>query len=100
MGRAAVRKRANEDRLAVYRAKRDFAQTREPKESSEKPARQLVIQHHHARRDHYDLRLEIGGALVSWAVTRGPSANPKDRRLAVRTEDHPLDYGSFEGTIP
>ena len=58
------------------------------------------MQHHFATRDHYDLRLEINGVLTSWAVTRGPSANPRDKRLAVRTEDHPLSYGSFEGEIP
>ena len=103
MGRAAVRARGKDkapDALATYRAKRDFAKTSEPAETKIKPGRQLVVQHHFATRDHFDLRLEIDGALVSWAVTRGPSANPKDRRLAVRTEDHPLDYGSFEGVIP
>jgi bifunctional non-homologous end joining protein LigD len=87
--------------LETYKRKRDFTKTPEPDHSSAvRAARQLVVQHHYARREHFDLRLEIGGVLVSWAVTRGPSANPKDKRLAVRTEDHPLSYGSFERTIP
>jgi bifunctional non-homologous end joining protein LigD len=86
--------------LDTYRAKRNFERTPEPQGGAEASGDRLVIQHHLARRDHYDLRLEINGVLASWAVTRGPSANPRDRRLAVRTEDHPLDYGSFEGLIP
>lgn len=88
------------NQLSEYRRKRDFTKTSEPDHRSEKPKRQLVIQQHFASRLHFDLRLEIDGVLVSWAVTRGPSANPKDKRLAVRTEDHPLSYGNFEGTIP
>jgi DNA ligase D-like protein (predicted 3'-phosphoesterase) len=60
----------------------------------------FVIQHHAARSDHYDFRLEIDGVLVSWAIPKGPSTNPKDRRMARRTEDHPLDYAGFEGVIP
>ncbi|WAJ47442.1 DNA ligase [Mycobacterium sp. Aquia_216] len=60
----------------------------------------FVIQHHAARSDHYDFRLEIDGVLVSWAIPKGPSTNPKDRRMARRTEDHPLDYADFEGVIP
>ncbi len=86
--------------LATYRAKRNFKATPEPEGGDVAAGHRLIVQHHFARRDHYDLRLEMDGVLVSWAVTRGPSANPKDRRLAVRTEDHPLDYATFEGLIP
>jgi bifunctional non-homologous end joining protein LigD len=89
--------------LTVYRAKRDFTKTAEP--SGKSPAAQsarlrYVIQKHAARRLHYDLRLELDGVFKSWAVTRGPSLDPADKRLAVEVEDHPLDYGDFEGTIP
>ena len=86
--------------LAPYRAKRNFRVTPEPQERKVEPGHRLIVQHHFATRDHYDLRLEVDGVLASWAVTRGPSANPKDRRLAVRTEDHPLSYADFEGLIP
>jgi DNA ligase D-like protein (predicted 3'-phosphoesterase) len=65
-----------------------------------KSAPRFVIQHHAARSDHLDLRLEIQGVLVSWAIANGPSTNPRDRRMARRTEDHPLDYAEFEGVIP
>jgi bifunctional non-homologous end joining protein LigD len=91
---------ARADALKPYRAKRNFTVTPEPAGGKAEPGRRLVVQHHLARRDHYDLRLEIDGVLASWAVTRGPSANPRDKRLAVRTEDHPLSYGGFEGEIP
>lgn len=87
-------------KLDAYRAKRDFSKTAEPSGANVAPGRRLIIQRHFARREHFDLRLEIDGVLVSWAVTRGPSANPRDKRLAVRTEDHPLDYATFEGVIP
>jgi bifunctional non-homologous end joining protein LigD len=90
-------------KLAAYRAKRDFSKTDEPSgkatiRKAEYP--RFVIQKHAATRLHYDLRLEHNGVFKSWAVTRGPSLDPADKRLAVEVEDHPLDYGDFEGTIP
>jgi bifunctional non-homologous end joining protein LigD len=91
------------DKLQKYRAKRDFRATREPSgERSAPVAKKLrfVIQKHDATRLHYDLRLELDGVFKSWAVTRGPSLDPADKRLAVEVEDHPLDYGDFEGIIP
>src|SRR6266704_5717868 len=90
-------------KLSLYQAKRDFTITAEPSGRTQvKPARypRFVIQKHAASRLHYDLRLEVNGVFKSWAVTKGPSLNPTDRRLAVEVEDHPLDYGDFEGTIP
>ncbi len=96
-----ARARQNGSALAAYRARRNFCVTPEPRGGvSRGRAPRLVVQRHFARREHFDLRLEMDGVLKSWAVTRGPSANPADRRLAVRTEDHPLDYGDFEGLIP
>src|SRR5271154_3568537 len=89
--------------LAAYRKKRDFSKTAEPSGERAVAAssrRRFVVQKHAARRLHYDLRLELDGVFKSWAVTRGPSDDPADKRLAVEVEDHPLDYGDFEGTIP
>jgi bifunctional non-homologous end joining protein LigD len=99
MGRAA--KAA--DPLAAYNRKRDFAKTAEPSgKAAPKRAKDLIfmVQKHDATRLHYDFRLELEGTLKSWAVTRGPSLDPADNRLAVRTEDHPMSYATFEGTIP
>ena len=91
------------DKLSKYKAKRNFDLTQEPSgKKAIKPSnrRRFVIQKHDATRLHYDLRLELDGVFKSWAVTRGPSLDPRDKRLAVEVEDHPLDYGDFEGTIP
>lgn len=91
------------EKLSKYKAKRDFELTREPTGSGKLAAsnrHRFVIQKHDASRLHYDLRLELDGVFKSWALTRGPSLDPHDKRLAVKVEDHPLDYGDFEGTIP
>src|SRR5438034_5840706 len=89
--------------LDPYAAKRSFPNTPEPTPTVG-AVRQgpllFVVQKHAARQLHYDFRLEMDGVLASWAVPKGPSVNPKDRRLAVEVEDHPIDYGDFEGTIP
>ena len=93
-------------RLAEYAAKRDFTVTPEPAPRDDGSAVSspeglvFMVHKHHARALHYDLRLEIDGALASWAIPKGPSYDPKSKRLAVQTEDHPLEYATFEGRIP
>jgi DNA ligase D-like protein (predicted 3'-phosphoesterase) len=88
-------------KLASYREKRDFSRTREPRGGKYRGGgRRFVIQEHDASSLHYDFRLEFGGVLVSWAVPKGLSTDPRDKRLAIRTKDHPGSYIDFEGVIP
>ncbi len=100
--RPSARAEAGEDALHRYRAKRDFTKTQEPRGVPAKSRKELafVIQKHAASRLHYDFRLELDGVLLSWAVPKGPCYDPKEKRMAIHVEDHPVSYGGFEGTIP
>src|SRR5437764_13238841 len=87
--------------IETYNRKRDFSKTKEPRGRKLKgKGDSFVVQKHEASRLHWDFRLELDGVLKSWAVPKGPSPNPEDKRLAMHVEDHPLDYGGFEGTVP
>lgn len=90
------------ENLSEYKKKRNFEKTTEPKgeNHSNSEGLRFVVQHHMARRDHYDFRLEWKGSMLSWAVPKGPSFKPTDKRLAIKVEDHPIEYRNFEGIIP
>jgi bifunctional non-homologous end joining protein LigD len=101
--RAPVARKATSDPLAEYQSKRDFTKTAEPsgkRAASRVGKLRFVIQKHAATQLHFDLRLELDGVMKSWAVPKGPSADPSVKRLAMQVEDHPIDYNTFEGTIP
>ncbi|MEE4176491.1 MAG: DNA polymerase ligase N-terminal domain-containing protein [Bacteroides sp.] len=96
------KKKSDKELLDEYNKKRDFNKTPEPQKGKEKASKKprFVIHKHDASQLHYDFRLEINGVLKSWVIPKGPSTDPSEKRLALLTEDHPLEYASFEGTIP
>ena len=102
----AKSKRGSKGSLAEYERKRDFSRTKEPaggrkaKGKAKRKHPRFAFQKHSATSEHYDLRLEVDGVLASWAIPKGPSLDPRDKRLAMRTEDHPLEYLEWEGVIP
>jgi DNA ligase D-like protein (predicted 3'-phosphoesterase) len=104
--KAKMKKKSKSKPLADYERKRNFSKTKEPSGKGKRPRRarrkhpRFAFQKHSATSEHYDLRLEVDGVLASWAVPKGPSLDPRDKRLAMRTEDHPLQYLEWEGVIP
>ncbi|MBD3161467.1 MAG: DNA ligase [Candidatus Eisenbacteria bacterium] len=102
MAKKSGKEGGGKDTLKRYRSKRDLERSPEPKGGSKRKGRtpRFVIQEHDARSHHFDFRLEVDGVLKSWAIPKGPSTDPREKRLAIAVEDHPLEYAKFEGVIP